>query len=602
MDQQPPPEPPYEPLPPPPIDGPASPGNDPLPSSAPEPQARRRRRGRILVAGLVVFALLLAGGAAAAFLKMRGSGEQLLSKVPASSDVVFTAYLDPSAGQKANLFLLASRFPALGSRQQLTSDFNDALDQGLASAGLRHTDLSWVGDQVAFVLDVPASVGLDAVPAYALLVDTDDEGAAKATIQELRDSSDQPLSGGQWSDATIDGVDVSSNDQGAYAIFDGAAVAASSLDEMSDIIATAHGHQPALEGSSQLQTSTAGLPDGKLALLYINPTDLVGLLGQISADPTADLSTLRALTGVAMTVSAQPDGIALDMQAVYDPSKLSDEQKAQMDEVDHPNPLLSSIPADALAVISQEHLDTALKASVDRLQTTAPKVARMLEKLGVSGDAGLLTSLNGDFAFESAPEGTEMSPGAALVLGTKDPAAMQRAFDKLSRGLSSYAENSYSFGGGSGGFLGTTPAQFVSVSPFRHPSSRWVTNGYRGVTISSFKMDGFPDISYAVVDGQGIIGTSAAQVQRVVDTDQGGANISSSSAYTGAIASVPSSGGSVWVNIQGIVDLVRQMMPSEQRAAFDRDTLPNLAPLKALVVGSESDSSHQRVRVFLTIG
>ena len=148
-----------------------------VPSST-EPAAPRRRRGRILIAGIVAFALLLGGGAAAAFLKMRGSGEQLFSKVPASSDVVFTVYLNPAAGQKANLFLLASRFPALGSEQQLTSRLGDALDQALAAAGLRHTDFAWVGDQVAFVLDVPSSIGVDATPSYALLIDVKNEGDA----------------------------------------------------------------------------------------------------------------------------------------------------------------------------------------------------------------------------------------------------------------------------------------------------------------------------------------------------------------------------------------------------------------------------------------
>ena len=111
-----------------------------------------------------------------------------------------------------------------------------------------------------------------------------------------------------------------------------------------------------------------------------------------------------------------------------------------------------------------------------------------------------------------------------------------------------------------------------------------------------------PDISYAVVDGKGVIGTSASQVERIIDTAQGGQNISSSTAYKGAIASVPSSSSVVWVNIQGLVEFARGVMPSDARAAFDRDTLPNLAPLKAFVVGSEGNSSRTHTRFFLQIG
>ena len=581
----------------PPADQPTEPSLPPRPDAfAPpataEPAAPRRRRGRILIAGIVAFALLLGGGAAAAFLKMRGSGEQLFSKVPASSDVVFTVYLNPAAGQKANLFLLASRFPALGSEQQLTSRLGDALDQALAAAGLRHTDFAWVGDQVAFVLDVPSSIGVDATPSYALLIDVKNEDDAKAGLQKIRDTVPEDPAAGPWVDATVDGVDVTSNHSEAYAVFDGSAVVASSLDEMSSIVSTAHGDQPALEGSSQLQAATAGLPEGKLALLYVNPKDLLGLLNQMpgfdASATSSNLSTLNAITGLAMTLSVQPDGVALDEQEVYDPTKLTPEQKTQMDQASHPDPLLTAIPSDAFALISAEHLDTSLNSLADQMERTSPPAAKMLRKLGITGDAGLLSTLNGDMAIEASPGSSGADPGAAIVLGTDDPVAMQHAFAQLAKGLSSLSESDYL--GGS-----TSPAVFGS-------SSKWISRDYQGVQISSFQKQGVPDISYAVVDGKGVIGTSASQVERIIDTAQGGQNISSSTAYKGAIASVPSSSSVVWVNIQGLVEFARGVMPSDARAAFDRDTLPNLAPLKAFVVGSEGNSSRTHTRFFLQIG
>ena len=67
---------------------------------------------------------------------MRGAGEELLQLVPASSEVVVTAYLDPSAGQKVNLMALAHRFPALSDDQQLGARGRQALDEALADAGL----------------------------------------------------------------------------------------------------------------------------------------------------------------------------------------------------------------------------------------------------------------------------------------------------------------------------------------------------------------------------------------------------------------------------------------------------------------------------------
>ena len=449
-----------------------------------------------------------------------------------------------------------------------------------------------MGDQVAFVLDVPPTLGVNATPSYALLIDVKSDGDAKAGLQKIRDSLPEDTGAGPWVDSTVDGVDVSSNHSEAYAVFDGTAVVASSLDEMSTIVSTAHGDQPALEGSSQLQAATAGLPEGRLALLYVNPKDLLGLLDQMPGfDPSAmssNLSTLKAVTGLAMTLSVQPDGVALDEQEVYDATKLTSEQRAQMDQASHPNPLLAAIPSDALALISAEHLDSSLNSLANQMEGTSPQAAKMLRKLGITGDGGLLSTLNGDMAVEASPGPSGAEPGAAIVLGTDDPVAMQHAFDQLAKGLSSLSESDY---------LGGTTSPMLIRS-----SSRWVSHNYHGVKISSFQMQGAPDISYAVVDGKGIVGTSVSQVERVIDTARGGQNISSSTDYKSAIASVPSSNSVVWVNIQGLVELARGVMPPDQRANFDRYTLPNLAPLKAFVVGSEGNSSRTHTRIFLKIG
>jgi hypothetical protein len=113
----------WEPSPPPPAlpaDGPpppASPRSGPGTPDEPSPSGHRGRRLLVIVAATLI---VLGGGvAAAAFYVMRGPNAELLELVPASSEVVVTASLDPSAGQKMNLLALAHRFPALGDDQDL---------------------------------------------------------------------------------------------------------------------------------------------------------------------------------------------------------------------------------------------------------------------------------------------------------------------------------------------------------------------------------------------------------------------------------------------------------------------------------------------------
>ena len=112
------------------------------------PASRTGRARRWLVVALATLLVVAGGGSAAAFFLMRGAGEELLQLVPASSEVVDTAYLDPSAGQKVNLMALANRFPALRDDQRFRQQVDDVLDEALQGAGLSHEDVRpWLGSQ-----------------------------------------------------------------------------------------------------------------------------------------------------------------------------------------------------------------------------------------------------------------------------------------------------------------------------------------------------------------------------------------------------------------------------------------------------------------------
>ena len=89
----------------------------------PPPPARRGRKAVVIA---VAAAVGLAGVAAAAsFVALSGSSETLTTKLPADTDVVVTAYLDPAASQKVNLFRLTSAFPTLGAEPEVTGRAGD---------------------------------------------------------------------------------------------------------------------------------------------------------------------------------------------------------------------------------------------------------------------------------------------------------------------------------------------------------------------------------------------------------------------------------------------------------------------------------------------
>src|SRR5256885_13633144 len=102
---------------------------------------------------------------------------------------------------------------------------------------------------------------------------------------------------------------------------------------------------------------------------------LGGGLGRSASAAGADasgLGQLEAATGLGASVSAEPQGIAIDVTVSYDQSKLTPDQKAALGAADHPNALSALVPADAYGVILQQHLDSSLNAAIDQIVKTDP--------------------------------------------------------------------------------------------------------------------------------------------------------------------------------------------------------------------------------------
>jgi len=129
-----------------------------------------------------------------------------------------------------------------------------------------------------------------------------------------------------------------------------------------------------------------------------------------------------------------------------------------------------------------------------------------------------------------------------------------------------------------------------------------VKEEYQGVTITSFDIQqaGFQP-AYAVVDGAGVIATSPEEIHQLIDTKASGEDVRTSPVFTSATAKVPTVESLVFLDVQAIAGTVRQNLPPADQATYDQNVAPNLAPITAFVVGSESDEQHQTIRMFLQI-
>jgi hypothetical protein len=577
----------------PPSGGSGTPGLSSPPDSsfgtAPGPSSRRPRR--LLAALLAALLVVVGGGSATAFFLMRGASEELLQLVPASSEVVVTAYLDPSAAQKVNLMALASRFPALRGGQRLRQQVDDTLDAALASTGLTHEDVRpWLGSQIAMVVDLEAS---DEAPTVSVLVASKDDEAALAALEEgLRAS----LGSGRTSEYR--GVTMHVFGDGpelvAYAIVDHVVVLSNRSIGLTRVIDVSEGTTKAIADDTTFLETMSSLPEGKLGLAYVNPREIVnqafsGGLGA-AAGTTPGLDMLLAARGIGATLSAHPDGLAFDVAVRLDPSKLGPATRAQLDQPVHENGMVGFVPADAYVLMAQQGFDESLRQAVDRLLAT-PEGERIRRRLGVD-DA--LSALTGDLAFEIG-SGSGLAPaGGAILIGVTDTTAIERTLDGLAD-LALAAERPVDPVAPALVDQSTRTSELTLIDV---PRPTWRTSRYHGTTIRYLDD---PSLSgtgllpaYAVVDGAAIIGSSPGEIRRVLDTRAGSQpSITASSAYRNALARVPDGGSTLYVDVAAIMSRFGSQLPP--------DVASNVAPFKTLVQGTSNSSSLMTYRLFIEI-
>ncbi|MDP9330209.1 MAG: DUF3352 domain-containing protein [Actinomycetota bacterium] len=552
---------------------------DSLMAQAREPEPpQRRRRTPIVIAAIVV--VLMLGGAAAAFVLFRGASEKVLDHVPASTDVVAVAYLDPAASQKLNLLRMASRFPSLGSSQELTDKVNEQIDLALEGTGLDHADLGWVGSEIGVAVDVPNLSS----PHEALLIATKDSAASEATLQSLRDRPASESS--SWTSESHGGVDMwigMSGDGGSeiQAIVGGVVVLSNSQSMVEGIIDASQGKVPRLQDDADFTSTMADLPASNLGFVYVNPQPLIETLKGSAGFPALSigpgLADLEAIRGFAASVSAEPDGLAIDTTERFDRSKLSPDRIAQLSEPPHADPLLTSVPSDAWGVISIEHIDTTLKSFVDQARATDPLIGGQLDAAGVPD---LIAALTGDLVIEGGPGSSPTAaslggsiPGGALMLGTSDEGQVRSSLDQLA-GI---------------------------VSTLTH--LKWNSTVYKGVHIQVLATGqfGLPVApAYAIVNDAAVIATSVSELQRIIDAAGGDQNITTSPLFVAAKSKVPPS-SLVFLDVQGLASVISAQLSAGEQAHFAEMVQPDLQHVIYLVTGGESTPDRTKSRLFIKI-
>lgn len=552
----------------------------------------RHFRAIAITAAAVVVAVAAAGGILA-LRAFSGSGDSLVSMVPSDTAVYVNVNFDPPASQKLAVQGLLNKFPALND-QSRSATINGWLDTAFSSSGLNHNDISpWLGSELSIAIPASAvssftpsaGVSSSSSPGVTVLIASKDDAKAQAALDKFRTGPVGRTN--QWTTSAHDGVTVTSaagnGTGGAYALANHTVIFTSNSEGADAVIDTAHGKRANLLSSDTFTTVESQLPTDRLALVYM---DLPALVRQFAASVGSaaggqgQLSAAQAYGGLGVALVARSDGIEFDGTENYNASKLTADQRAQLGIAPHTNGSLAFVPRSALGFFALTGLQQTLKSVLTTVAPAGSSIDSTLQQFGVTGSGGIITHLSGDAGVEVDQAPGQTLPTGALLFDTDSTTAAQAFLDNL---MSSVCRQSSV----------CDPSQVT----------RQVDNG---VTISSVAVSaaGGSGVqpSWAVSNGWAIIGSSAAEVRAVLDSNASGSTIRTSPSYQAVTSHVgTSNNGVLYVDVPAVLRAVRAALPPSAQASYDSSAAPYLDHFGAVELATRNASDHMTFTLFMQI-
>ena len=198
------------------------------------------------------------------------------------------------------------------------------------------------------------------------------------------------------------------------------------------VIDTTQGHGGNLNDDDAFQATVSSLPKDVLGRAFVSPgllSKLPGLAGGFpiggvpgfpgvsgvtgleglpsvapltgpSGNPLAQASAFR---GLGASLSAQSNGLALDLSVALDSSKLSSAEKEALGAGGHENTVIGFVPKDAFGMFALTGFDKLAQSAIDQLGTLNPQAKQITDEVGLSKD--VLGDLTGDIGVEVEPKG-----------------------------------------------------------------------------------------------------------------------------------------------------------------------------------------------------
>ena len=215
------------------------------------------------------------------------------------------------------------------------------------------------------------------------------------------------------------------------------------------------------------------------------------------------------------------------------------------------NALLTDVPNDALVVMAQQGLDASIADAVDQIETisTSPRCSPTPAS---PVEGGVVDSLTGDIALTALP-GVGWRDTVGSLPDRYGATRPRSVTPRTTSSSSSQSDSAASDGGGKD-----------SASS----SAEWRTENYagrRGPHLGRSPDESLIGVSYAVIDGAGVIALTPDAMHAVIDAQQGGDRITTSSAYADAMDGMPErrASPSTWTSTASPTRSARTLPPDQ---------------------------------------
>jgi hypothetical protein len=524
----------------------------------------------VVVAGSVAIAALVVGGAGPSGLLARAPGDSLLY-----AELRF----DLPGGQRAAVGRFLSAFPGFDDQALLEAKLDDLFERavGAATDGRLHWSggiEAWFGGEAAVVVRglSKSIVGGPELPVPLLLATVVDPAAARSWVTAALDAS-----GVAWTRDTIAGADAilvgGAVDARAVAVTDTLLVGGR-VDDVRAVLETTPASS--LGAADRPKAAAAALPADHVAWLYVDGAAYRSWLAGLLAGTGTSLST--ALLSPALVEI--PDWASVELR--FDGDRLVVEAAIPTGgtaATDAPSRLAGLVPGDAVVFVGVGGVGPRLTERARVLQADpalGPALEPVFAALDRIGGVEALVGWIDELGFTAGVEGDDV--WGALLAVPRDRAAAEALAGSL-----------------------------LNLARLGLPGLRVDEETVAGRTIVSVELPGSAAeradgrIGVAWTIGAAIIvARDATTVRRILGVEPG-ASLADEARYATLLARAGGPAGSsvAFLDLARLRTLVEAKLEPAERARYERDIRPYLAPFDAAVALTRTDGGIQRTVFFV---